>query len=104
MQPPTAHQPPGCLPAALLNDPETAEEVREALAIARAEARALHADLVRLAGERTHLATALSEVAEALARYAAGEAAGPARLAQALEQLRLLHQRLLDPPALGDAA
>lgn len=107
MHPPTAHQPPG-IPAAWLNDPETAEEVREALAIARAEARALHADLVRLSGERTRLATALTEVVSTIEEYPTADPARgdaePALLALVAERLRLLRQTLLEPPVLGDAA
>jgi chromosome segregation ATPase len=62
MYPPFADETPGRYPAARVNDPETIEELREALAIARAEALALHDELARGAAENARLAAALERL------------------------------------------
>ncbi|MCX6022293.1 MAG: hypothetical protein NTZ05_11300 [Chloroflexi bacterium] len=84
MNPPDGHDRSGEGWAATVNDPETAEEVREALAIAQAESAALREEVCRLRSDNAHLRAAS---AEAYRRRRLGAA-----LAEELE-------RLLSPPS-----
>lgn len=69
MIPPTAPQPQRGEAAPPPNDPETAEEVREALAIAQAEARALESALACAAEERASVARVLHELASHIEEF-----------------------------------
>lgn len=106
MYPPGSFQLLGGVPAALLHDPETAEEVREALAIARAHARALHADVAWLTGDRARLAAALAEIVSTIERHLEAGRSGiePSSLSLVAARLHQVRQSLLEPPAQGDAA